>query len=104
MRFDRPGVLAWANRGPGTSGSQFLITEKELPWLDGRHTIFGLCQDQELIEQVFGKEYADLALESMRLMQLQRNQRMQQHTGNVSQANQTKRYLQVLLARSSAAR
>ena len=57
LRFDRPGVLAWANRGPGTSGSQFVITEKELPWLDGRHTIFGLCQDQALIEQVTHVEF-----------------------------------------------
>ena len=36
-----------------------------------------LSRPQELIEQVFGKEFADLALESMRLMHLQRSQRMQ---------------------------
>lgn len=57
-----------------------------------------LNRPQELIEQVFGKEYADLALESMRLMQLQRNQRMQQHTGNVSQANQIEVVRKMLLA------
>ncbi|MFV0601743.1 MAG: RelA/SpoT family protein [Brachymonas sp.] len=58
-----------------------------------------LNRPQELIEQVFGKEYADLALEAMRLMQLQRNQRMQQHNaGNTSQANQIEVVRKMLLA------
>ena len=43
--FDKPFILAMANRGPNTNGSQFFITTTATYWLNGYHTIFGYVVD-----------------------------------------------------------
>ena len=52
-RFDKPGLLAMANRGPNTNGSQYFITVIPTTWLNGKHTIFGeIVQGQDVIDRV----------------------------------------------------
>ena len=52
LRHDRGGLLSMANAGPNTGGSQFFLTEKATPWLDGKHAIFGECKDVDRVKQI----------------------------------------------------
>ena len=55
--FNKKGVLAMANAGPNTNGSQFFITTVPTPWLNGKHTIFGYVKGDDSFNTVRKLEY-----------------------------------------------
>ncbi len=60
LRFDRPGLLAMANSGPNSNGSQFFITVAATPWLNNRHTIFGeVTGGYEVVEAIVNSPAGD---------------------------------------------
>jgi peptidyl-prolyl cis-trans isomerase A (cyclophilin A) len=68
-KFDKPGILAMANAGPNTNGSQFFITEVPTPHLNGRHTIFGeVTKGFELVPRIARAGNAQTKLNELQIV------------------------------------
>jgi peptidyl-prolyl cis-trans isomerase A (cyclophilin A) len=73
LAFDRPYLLAMANAGPGTNGSQFFVTTVPTPWLTRKHTIFGeVIEGTDIVDEISraetgrnDKPVKDVVLESV---------------------------------------
>ena len=75
LQFDRPYLLAMANAGPGTNGSQFFIITVPTPWLTAKHTIFGeVVEGSDVVDKISGvrtdardRPAADVVIESVEI-------------------------------------
>ena len=95
LKHTGPGIISMANSGPNTNGSQFFITHKATPWLDGKHSVFGHVIDGQKVVNAIEKDDIMLVVKIIRKGKVARKWNASEQYSSIMEVYKAKEELKI---------